>query len=145
MPHGHPDWFGQSVWPKYGEPVDISGTFHLEDGLIHTETITGNGILYKLRLCLIKDTDLSLISIWLTSNDVYLAHAWTSDYWRTSGLLSPIPQLLCEQWNDDDIRAVFCIPTELPFTTSLKINAVCNDGGSVDCSLFYRGWYYNIQ
>lgn len=65
MAKGYPDYFGQSIWPKYGAPI-YNTTPVYELGMLETKnilSISGNGVLYSLHSGVYADSTIVLVVV----------------------------------------------------------------------------------
>lgn len=60
MAKGYPDFFGTSIWPKYGTPINTyTGIVAVPGGaIVDVITINANGVLFSLDILLVGVSDL---------------------------------------------------------------------------------------
>jgi hypothetical protein len=132
MAKGYPDFFGTSIWPKYGTPIwspeDIPVV--AAGASVDVLTITGNGVLFSLKVDFNGTVFLDKSSVELWIDDSMIAEAGTrQDITYTSlgghtGILSLTNYDALEFW------AAIELGREVPFRR--KIVVVVNNDSAAD-------------
>ena len=136
MARGYPDYFGQSMWPKYGTPIEVD---LLETDIPHGEeldvvSILGQGILFNLKATLVETE---------ASNNAYL------DLYVDGTLMATISQVYSQYDNPMTAIGEVLVPIyrsinygelivgltrEVPFRYTLIVKARNLSRGMLNCS-----------
>jgi hypothetical protein len=145
MAHGYPDNFGQSVWPKYGEPVFITGAALIPFGGSGGDTYLGNGVLVGLRIRLTSISILDTCNIVVEINGQPLIYDLASTFFSIGGDGAGKSLIECSYYDSSKLSFECFLRRELPFYNDMFIGAGndVSDGVS-DMSLYYTGVFYRI-
>jgi len=145
MAHGYPDYFGQSVWPKYGEPVSTDETFTVTAGTSEDVLdLTCQGVLYFLLIHVWTTAALYNLYVKVTIDGTVL-FSYPITYPLYTGFFAPrIHPVVVTLYDCDDLQAFLSIPCDLPFKRSLKITL---DGGlcAVDVEGMIKAMHYIVS
>jgi hypothetical protein len=143
MAKGYPDWFGQSIWPKYGTPLILGGTITVHSGEeLPVIDQDGQGVLFSLAAEVDGISDLSDCVFGLYVDTTLL------DYFtlKTVGghFNSMFTTELIEIVLYDPITFVvnMRLLREVPFQSHVKFS--CNNGSSGDLTFYAQGSYYKV-
>jgi len=145
MPKGYPDYFGQSVWPKYGDLIAAFDAFHVH---FNETTImlayTGQGVLSYLQIGItdIAMNDAALINIEIDGN---LLFQQTLMGFRVDGPHSgSVSPLTCYSVNMNPTFNEYKleIGREMPFLHSIRVIAIT--GAAAHASYTIRSGIYCV-
>lgn len=146
MAHGYPDFFGQSIWPKYGGFQNIQGTVTQPFGT-HANAIafSGNGVLSSMNLviaCLADERDHFIrvdidgfVLNELRVNEFIVAAAsnYLHDYFDLD-FYDPLTFVAC-----------FRMRTPIPFQVSFAIDCWNTNVSGNSVTFSAKGAYYQVQ
>ena len=138
MAKGYPDFFGTSIWPKYGTPIVtmVHGVVIASGASPDLITITANGVLFDLRVEIVGLSDLQWTRVSLSIDGAVMANSWAPldpDYAVFAGealIIAPIYY--------DKAAFIFkvSLKREIPFHDSFNVlirnDSANNITGSVD-------------
>ena len=145
MSKGYPDYFGQSVWPKYGDLIAATGGFHVHN---NETTImlayTGQGVLSYLQIGItdIAMNDAVTISVEI-DGDILFQQSLMG--FRVDGPHSgSVSPLTCYSVNMNPTFNTYELETgrEMPFLHSIRVIAVT--GAAAHASYAIRSGIYCV-
>ncbi|MCJ7639024.1 MAG: hypothetical protein MUO70_03935, partial [Euryarchaeota archaeon] len=129
MARGYPDYFGTSIWPKYGTPIRTGGlVVNVPAGLdVDVIDISANGVFFcaEIRFSTIGDYLASYVRLEI---DNQLAWFWLLSNLTLPTSLGGAQELMAITYLDrlsDDLRMT--LSREIPFRDRVKISV---DNGS---------------
>lgn len=141
---GYPDFFGQSIFPRYG-PVtmaEITNDFTEADTWHPLVNLEGQGVLlgYEIELVTVPPSNHIQARITIDENDPFSIWGITPNFLSNIGkgslFLEPI------SFNSYDHRCVYGKYIQIPFNSKIMIEVYDDIGGGP--SHTGRAWYYNI-
>lgn len=144
MARGYPDYFGQSIWPKYGSPLLINQSSTILSAGTHTLIdISVQGVMFGLVARVSCATILTNIQLKLTIDGQLSAESIYDDVNYQS--LSPLAgELLHVTYATGDmLGAWWALSREIPFHDQFKLSLVVNPWAS-NIVVKLRGMYYVI-
>lgn len=143
--HGYPDWFGQSIWPKYGEPTIISRNGLLADGATYDFTYSGGAVLTSLTLYLsCVDPPVSdAIQLELDTHIILFTSNATLDLFDTLEHGGSLFRL--NNYNKLTHEIEVSLIRDLPIWNNFKVTfSHDGGGGAADMTYFAEGIFYTI-
>jgi len=141
MAKGYPDYFGTSIWPKYGTMLIGSGALPCNAAVLYDLfSLTGAGVFYFLRLVW-DDNALSEAGLIYFIVDGEIILSTRVDELYLNGFIGSPRQLLkCTNYDAETKKGGVELGFEIPFTNSLKIQFDSALGYNISFSWRY-GWY----
>jgi hypothetical protein len=146
MSRGYPDFFGQSIWPKYGTPLPKFIADNLNEGDDHkVMSITSQGVLFSLsfKLTLSQLVHTPTIALLIDNAQLFLVDA--GNYIDMAPFPSDSKLLQLRYFSIDDMIMFFDLQKEIPFrsTAELEIVNTAHAGeGAISCA--GRAAYYVV-
>ncbi len=143
MARGYPDYFGQSIWPKYGTIIVATDTFTIgamtDDDVI---SISGMGVFYHFRVYLNCAVAMGSSQLSLRADGVTLAFVQPEvcPYYDVPfGGRSP---LQLSWYEPDETYLVATLGVEVPFHDSFILRVLNAVGSNITGGVRYG--YYNV-
>lgn len=147
MPRGYPDYFGQSIWPKYGTPIDVlsSGAALAPQATEVMFDISSQGILFIVTFGYVATVRNDHHIMTLTIDNVPMTWGRLHDY-ETFDLPYVHKEMLdfitC---NEEKMLYVWGTKKEIPFHTGIKLDCFnANAGGGTTILPYGHAIYYVI-
>ncbi len=145
MSRGYPDFFGQSMWPKYGTPIFVSGSESAVSGAdIVVLDVSAQGILVWFEADITNFPNVLTGTRCRFAVDGVICRTLDCNQYSASayshGSRSPLILSYLDFIMQD---AVFSNGIEIPFKTGFQISLI-NSGGLEDQTLTAQAMYYVI-
>ena len=138
MAKGYPDFFGTSIWPKYGTPVYTnSGLIIVPSlGTVNLISISGNGVLFSLDSYLTAAVDFESSDLFLiVDGAVMVRSVLDPEYLQTSlGGASPVLGLVICSGVDHVLE--WMLSREVPFHDSVILRLLNASLGNITTSTY---------
>lgn len=141
----HPDWFGQSIWPKYGDPIEINETHDIPPDDSVTDLFSGSGILYSLNVHVECIEDISQDLFGIYSGTVPLVYSVVDGIFMHMNATDKSNLLLPLVYWYDKTGCTFSLSREIPFTSDLSLYYKSDITHAADVTVYFNGWYYIVQ
>lgn len=143
--HGYPDYFGQSIFPKYGAPIEIDLSLDAGPGGSDSVDIVGNGLLYA---CLIVGTSAGSVkgdNFSVSSGGVLIYKTNIAQSVGFPSLFGDTGLFIPKGVNRDYSYWNLQLHREIPFESSLTFALDCAvDSDPTGDSVTIKGFYYAI-
>jgi hypothetical protein len=144
MPHGHPDWFGQSVWPKYGEPSYINHVIALEPGEEESHVLTGPGVLFAVRLIFSPSSNWPGGRIEVYIDGSYYGEVYPYAWFTALGTGQARQIFDVDLYGVDNAQSRAVLTREVPFSSSITFISKNSVGAGADTVSFYIGGIFYL-
>lgn len=131
MARGYPDYFGRSIWPKYGTGLvsDLSANI-LAGSSADVIDLALQGILTYFKVLVSGANQMADVILQLYLDGADICTLYFNDFADAPDVFTP-RSLLCVMYRNEGPFKVICVNgVEIPFHTSLKV-VVTNDSANV--------------
>jgi len=144
MPRGYPDYFGQSIFPKYGELIRINTTKIMAGSEVWTVfDIDSKGVLYFLHIESKNVAGYDNLDIELTIDGSVFYNESVTDMYLYQNLFMCSHPLAMVYNNEASHYLAIGLTKEVPFGTQIKL--IIENGGADTPLVEVRGGYTEIR
>ena len=144
MAKGYPDYFGQSVWPKYGE-MELS-TYNDPVGTLLTIPVvdlTSQAVLHSGYIYIFNVTNPGSVSMEVIVDGKSLGAMDLSFYFRVSGVQGIRMPFIMTEYMSAGSFCIFVVGVEIPFKSTFQV--LVKNLTALDINVLSYLGYYRIK